>query len=62
MIKQITSGSDNWALAKSSNNKDLLLQVQKDGEQVRIVLPVGQKWNGMRTLIQTKLQPVAGQR
>jgi len=40
MIKQITSGSDNWALAKSSNNKDLLLQVQKDGEQVRIVLPV----------------------
>lgn len=35
-----TNNSDHWAVSKSSNHKDLLLQVQENGNQSRIVLPI----------------------
>lgn len=41
-MKHITVNdkSDHWAVSVSSNHEDLLLQVQENGVQSRIVLPV----------------------
>ena len=41
-MKHITVNdkSDHWAVGISSNHKDLLLQIQEDGNQARIVLPI----------------------
>lgn len=36
----VNDKSDHWAVGISSNHKDLLLQVQEEGNQARIVLPV----------------------